>query len=139
MNFVLGLDVGKVRIGISIGSLESKLCSPLTTIKKDGAEKEIHKIILDKKISTLIIGLPLNEENQETETSKKIRFFAKKLQQEINIDIVFVDEYLTSSEAKERLHITTKDKKTRNSGIIDSMSATIILERYFAKECIILR
>ncbi len=138
MKYILGLDVGNTRVGVSFGSEESKICSPLKAIKRINAEKKIYEIIKERAVSLLVIGLPLDENNQETTTSKEIKIFSKILQKNSNIDIVFIDEYLTSMEAKERLHIKNADKKTRDSGVIDSMSATIILERYFAKECIIL-
>ncbi|MDD7473247.1 MAG: Holliday junction resolvase RuvX, partial [Pseudomonadota bacterium] len=84
-----------------------------------------------------VVGLPLDEDNNETTTSQKIRLFANKLSNENKINVVFVDEYYSSQEAIERLNLKGKDQKTRNSGIVDSVSATIILERYFTNEGII--
>lgn len=138
MNNILGLDIGDVRIGVSIGFSETKNCFPLEAIKKSEALEKIKELVKQKEISLLVIGLPLNEDNSETSTSKKIRELANKLKLATNnIPIVFVDEYYSSQEAKERLNIKVKDKKTRDTGIIDSVSATIILERYFLNEGII--
>ena len=97
----------------------------------------IKNIINEKQISLLVVGLPLDEDNNETTTSQKIRLFANKLSNENKINVVFVDEYYSSQEAIERLNLKGKDQKTRNSGIVDSVSATIILERYFTNEGII--
>lgn len=138
MKAILSLDIGDARIGVSIGYSETKNCFPLEAIKKSEALEKIKKLIEQKNISLLVVGLPLDENNKETTTSKKIRELANKIKSETNdIPIVFVDEYYSSQEAKERLNIKVKDKKVRDTGIIDSVSATIILERYFLNEGII--
>ena len=137
MKNILSLDVGEARIGVAIGYEETKNCFPLQAIKKSEADIKIKNIINEKQISLLVVGLPLDEDNNETTTSQKIRLFANKLSNENKINVVFVDEYYSSQEAIERLNLKGKDQKIRNSGIVDSVSATIILERYFINEGII--
>lgn len=137
MKNILGLDVGDSRVGVAIGHEETKMCFSQKAINRNEAKVKIKNLIQEKEISLLVVGLPLSEQNEETSTSQKIRTFANKLSVDNNIPVVFIDEYYSSQEAKERLNIKTKDKKTRDLGIIDSMSAVIILERYFTKEGII--
>ncbi|MGI6680170.1 MAG: Holliday junction resolvase RuvX [Bdellovibrionota bacterium] len=135
---ILSLDVGEARIGLAIGYSETKNVFPLKTINKKEATLKIKNLIKEKNISFIVSGLPLNEDNKETTTSQKVRTFVKKLSEDNNnIPYVFIDEFFSSYEAKERLNIKTSDKKTRDSGVIDAMSAAIILERYFANENII--
>ena len=137
MKNILSLDVGDARVGVAIGYDETKNTFPMQAIKRSEANLKIKNIINEKQISLLVIGLPLDEDNNETSTSKQIRSFANKLSQENQIEVVFVDEYYSSQEAIERLNLKGKDQKTRNSGIVDSVSAAIILERYFTNEGII--
>ena len=137
MKNILSLDVGEARVGVAIGYEETKNCFPMQAIKKSEANIKIKNIINQKKISLLVVGLPLDENNNETTTSKKIRLFASNLAKENDIEVIFVDEYYSSQEAIERLNLKSKDQKTRNSGVVDSLSATIILERYFTNEGII--
>ena len=137
MKNILSLDVGDARVGVAIGYDETKNTFPMQAIKRSEANLKIKNIINEKQISLLVIGLPLDEDNNETSTSKQIRSFANKLSRENQIEVVFVDEYYSSQEAIERLNLKGKDQKTRNSGIVDSVSAAIILERYFTNEGII--
>ena len=84
MKNILSLDVGEARIGVPIGYEETKNCFPLQAIKKSESDIKIKNIINEKQISLLVVGLPLDEDNNETTTSQKIRLFANKLSNENN-------------------------------------------------------
>ncbi len=140
MNTIIGLDIGNKRIGVAFGYEELKQAFPKEAINIENAISTLMDIIRKENIKKCVIGLALNENNEETTISKDTREFAKILKGACHdIEILFVDEYLSSVEAKERLNIKSKDKKTRESGIVDSYSACIILERYFANEGIIIK
>ncbi len=139
MNTILGLDIGNKRIGVAFGYEELKQAFPKDALDIKDAILNLSNIIKKENIKKCVIGLALGENNEETTISKDTRNFANKLKETSDIEIIFVDEYLSSLEAKERLNIKSKDKKTRESGVVDSYSACIILERYFANEGIIIK
>lgn len=132
MSKFLGLDVGKVRIGVAISDKNEKNAIKLKTFAKANnlAEREILDLIRNFKIEKLIIGLPLNEKNEETEQSQYVKNFARRISARTPIEIVYIDEYLTSETAKENLNIKFDHRKIRESGIIDQEAARIILQTY---------
>ena len=77
---VLSIDFGEKRIGLAVGDTESKIVSPLKTIKNSGYENNCNSIKLIVKewgISRIIIGIP--ELYKEQEINKKIVNFGKIL------------------------------------------------------------
>ncbi len=106
----LGLDVGARRIGIAVGET---LAAELTTIESpkdssfyDNSELAIGEIARLKELEeadAIVVGLPVDEDGQPTEESKKITGFSKKLEAEIGCAVHFVDETLTSFMAEELL------------------------------------
>ena len=136
---ILGLDVGVRRIGVAWGDDEVRLAAPLEPIVNDGeALDKLAKLIIRMGVSTVVVGLPRNNDGMETQQSKYSRQFADDLvdtliAQEVNdVDIVMQDESLTSIEAEDMLK---RDKRHSNDrmlrdGTLDSQAAVIILTDY---------
>ena len=68
-------------------------------------------MIAEWDINTVVMGLPLNIDNSESEMSLEIRNFSIKLEKDINIKINFVDEKLTTYEAKQIMKDLDKNEK----------------------------
>ena len=68
-------------------------------------------MITEWDIKTIVIGLPFNLDNSESEMSLEIRNFSKKLEKDINIKINFVDEKLTTYEARQIMKDLNKNEK----------------------------
>ena len=111
---VLGIDYGLKNVGFAIGEQITNNCSTYFSKKfKNRKEliKEINNLITEWDINTVVIGLPLNIDNSESEMSLEIRNFSKKLEKSINIKINFVDEKLTTYEAKQIMKDLDKNEK----------------------------
>jgi putative Holliday junction resolvase len=126
---LLALDVGTKRVGVAICNIDKtqSVIIPLRSFSRANqeAERAIINLISDYQISTVIIGLPLNEDNSENDMCLQIQKFARRLSRRVNVNIEFVDEYGTTYEASERL-----SKFGKITGDIDAQSAVIILEEY---------
>ena len=136
---VLGVDVGTRRIGLAWGDTEVKLASPLEAIFNDGeALDKITQLAARMNISTIVVGLPRNNNGEETEQSKFSRQFADDLGDTLaiksldNINIVMQDESLTSIEAEDMLRSDKRKKKKKmlRDGTLDSQAAVVILTDY---------
>jgi len=128
----LSLDYGRRRIGIATTDESGTIVRGLTTIDRKSSEDaitDILKIIDAEKPSTLIIGLPLDVENNETKMSEEIRSFANKIKERVEIPILFFDESYSSIKASEIL-FCRKQKDRRKKVNIDRIAACIILESY---------
>lgn len=127
-NSILGLDVGLKRVGVAISRNNVKTPVPYTTLSFKDSDKQILKLIHSEKISVVVIGLPLSETNTLTDQALSILKYARRIKRRSSVELSFVDEYASSKEAQERLSIF--------GGDIDSLSAAIILERFFSGQII---
>jgi len=121
------IDVGLKRIGVAI-CLDNKIILPQNAILRKNRNQAAHDIKLflnEWEIEKLIVGLPLYGSSSE-EMSRRIKHFVSLLELD-DLEIVYQDEQNSSFEAKERTAGVFKHSK---DGRIDSMAATIILERY---------
>ncbi len=92
----------------------------------------------EDKVTTIVIGLPLGEDAQETVQTRNVRNFGKKLERfltaaKIHVSVVFEDESFTSFEADARLselNIKSKERKQHQ----DELAAVLILKRYLKRK-----
>jgi len=122
------IDIGLKRIGIAI-CLDGKIVLPQNAIlrqNRNQAANDVKKILLDWKIEKLIVGLPKDGTSSE-EMQRRIKHFVSLLRLNDTIEIAYQDEQNSSFEAKEKSSGVFRHKK---DGRLDSIAASIILERY---------
>ena len=124
----LGLDYGEKRIGVAVSDDTGKLAFPKYVEVALGSERwrvvsrNLKKIIDEENIGGVVVGLPLGFSMQETEMTKKVREFAEFLKKELNIEIFFQNEVLTSKEVE-------KSGSAREN-MVDASSAALILQSF---------
>lgn len=130
---ILGLDIGDKRIGVAQATYGKLPVTPLKTlIRAQGrAEKALIELIEKYDIDQVVVGLPLSEDGTKNPQCERVEAFIKRLAKRVQISVHYVDEYLSSEEAKQRLNIPgNPEKEIRKRGMIDALSASIILENY---------
>ena len=130
---ILALDVGKKRVGCAVSDDRQSLSLPLTTYDRTRgqAEREIIDLIKDKSVKLLVVGLPLTDDGQKTSECDEIERFSRRIARRTDIEVIYIDEQLTSVEAKQRLKEAGKaEKNAREKGMIDALAASIILQAY---------
>jgi putative Holliday junction resolvase len=126
----LGIDYGKARIGIAATDDFGILAHPVDTIPSENPIPRISKIISQRKIKTLVIGIPIRLDGTEGDSAKSVRIFAAILQNSFpELPISFIDESFTTSDASEKLHQTGRNARKQKS-IIDQAAAVEILNRW---------
>lgn len=132
----LCLDIGSVRIGLAQSDMLCIIATSAGVYKRTKSiaadAKEIAKMILEKQVDTVVIGLPLKLDGSEGESVQMIRAFAKELSKHTAAQIVFQDERLSTVSA-ERILIESNVRRENRKNFIDSVSATIILQNYLDK------
>jgi len=124
---LLGLDVGAARIGIAAADAGVRIAIPQGAIDVDGNEiEEIARQVISNGITTVVIGYPRNQSGEPTAQTAYVEHFAKRLS-DLDADIVFQDESLTSVMAEQRLQARGG---AYTKGDIDSEAAVIILQDY---------
>lgn len=129
---IMAIDLGKARTGLAVCDKNEILASPIGTIQEKDDEKLILKILENLtscKAEMAIIGLPKNMDGSLGESAERAKKFADILREKIDIPINLWDERRTTIAAHNYLNQTNTRGKKRKS-IIDTLSASIILENY---------
>ena len=129
---ILGFDFGEKRIGVAFGQSITGTASPVHTLHaKDGIPNwpDIKQLIDLWQPDQLVVGLPLNMDGTEQLLTQKARKFGNRLQQRYTLPVNFVDERLTSQEAK--WEILDKQDKKKDLKQIDAYAACLIVESWF--------
>jgi len=101
--YVIAFDFGLRHIGVAAGQTVTASASPLITLKaRDGKPdwQALLDVVRPWRPQTLIVGLPLNMDDTESEMSERARDFAAALERRTGIPTVLVDERLTTREAR---------------------------------------
>tara|TARA_X000001036_G_scaffold148484_1_gene141173 strand:- start:950 stop:1489 length:540 start_codon:yes stop_codon:yes gene_type:complete len=128
---LLGLDIGSKTIGLAISDSKFTVAAALNTIQRtkfnEDAE-QLEKIIKDRFIGGLVIGLPISMDGQEGPACQSVRQFGTNLLAKFETYITFWDERLSTS-AVQRFLINDADiTRKRRKKIIDKLAAAYILQ-----------
>ena len=131
----IGIDYGIKRTGVSISDHNKVISFPLDTIATSKLIIYLEDLIKNENIEKVIIGKPLNLNNQLHELENDIVEFIESLQSVFpKIVIERVDERYTSKISSFIIRQSGVNKKSRmNKSIIDKISASLILESYLLK------
>jgi putative Holliday junction resolvase len=132
MSIILGLDIGDTRTGVAITDELGIAAHPLCTIQRRSRKAvlvELQELITAHKVERIVVGLPLQLDGGTGAQARKVKRFAAKLEQQVNLPIVFWDESYTTLEASQILRGTRKRRKKRKQ-VIDQVAAVLILEGY---------
>jgi putative Holliday junction resolvase len=125
-----GLDLGEKTIGIAIGDPGHHVASPLTTIRRTKFTKdatELLRILDERQIGGLVIGLPLNMDGSEGPRCQSVRQFARNLEPMRDLPIAFWDERM-STMAVTRTMIEADLSRAKRSKVVDQSAAAFILQ-----------
>lgn len=84
MGRILGLDIGKKRVGLAISDELMMIASPLTFIHFEDLERKIKELITENDIDTIVIGLPRNMDGSEGTLAGFIRVVAGKIEKMVD-------------------------------------------------------
>ena len=134
MSRCIGIDLGSKRVGLAISDKMNMIASPYKTLTfKNELDllDQLRLIIVDFKVKSIVLGLPLNMKGEDSAQTKKVREF-KSVLSIFNLPIIFEDERLSSVSAKRSL--VMQDIKTgHNKSEIDKRAAAIILQQFLDK------
>jgi len=129
---ILAIDHGDARIGLAATDELGIGAHPVETIdcRKTEIIPRILEVIAERKVKTVVLGLPLRMDGSEGTSSAKVRKFGKELRAKLGpIPLTFFDERFTTITASEKLHQAGKNTRKQKS-IIDQAAALEILTDY---------
>lgn len=132
MKRLLGLDIGNKTIGVSVSDPLGITAQGVTTIKRASKVEDVEalKALIDKyDVEKLIVGLPKNMNNTLGFQAKRTMNYADYLKEALNMEIVYVDERLTTAGAEAAL-IEGGVRRENRKKHVDKLAATLILQMY---------
>jgi putative Holliday junction resolvase len=130
----LCIDYGKRRIGVAVSDPTAALARAKTTIDQQTADGllQIVSLVNEENPDELVVGLPLDVDDNETEFCREIRNFVKKLENILTpkIPIIFQDESFSSHKSNIILRKTRSKKKRAQKGNVDCVAACVILQEF---------
>ena len=129
----LGLDLGTKTLGVAVSDITGTIATSLTILRHDNNHsyliEELKKIISEKSVETIVLGLPKNMNNTIGERGEMVLIFKEKLEKSTNLPVILEDERLTTRVAENILNTADVSRKKRKK-VIDKMAANIILQSY---------
>jgi putative Holliday junction resolvase len=127
---ILGIDLGRARIGVAVSDELGMLAHPVETIPaRTDAAQRIAEIVREKDAERVIVGLPRHMNGSVGTGATEALAFVKKLQALLSCEVLTWDERLTTTAANRALR--ESGRKTRDSrGIVDQVAAQMILQSY---------
>jgi len=131
----MAFDYGLRRIGVAVGNCLLGTTTPLSVLPaKDGVpDWSVLKRLVDEWTpDLLVVGEPLNMDGSPSELSAQASRFARRLHGRLGIEVVSVDERLSSFEAK----MTSREQGHKGDfrrQPVDSLAAELILQTWLAQ------
>lgn len=136
---ILGIDVGRRRVGLAISDPSCTLASPLATLVVgdadvvDRVDSEIRRLAAEEEgLGEIVVGVPVRLDGAVTKETSHVDTFIRALRVRTTIPIVGEDERLTSWEAETRLAVRERHWRKRKKQL-DAAAAAIILQDYLDK------
>ena len=125
----IAFDYGDVRIGVAVSDPYSILCSPLTTLKATDKKlfTQIEEILAEIEPVQLFVGNPALLSGKDGTASEKAVTFAQQLREIASVEVIMVDERMSTVSAARNLRDSGKNAKDAKNSI-DMAAAVAILE-----------
>ena len=127
---ILGIDLGRARIGVAVSDELGMLAHPVETIPANtDAARRIAEIVREKNAERVVVGLPRHMNGSVGIGATEALTFADKLRALLPCEVLTWDERLTTTAANRALR--ESGRKTRDSrGVVDQVAAQMILQSY---------
>ena len=132
MGRILAIDYGQKRTGIAVTDTLQMIANGLATIETKELERFIVDYVAEEDVSVIVVGKPTQMNGENSENMKRIEPFFNRLKKLFpDKEITYYDERFTSVLAHQAMLQSGIGKKARqDKGLVDKISATIILEDY---------
>lgn len=134
---VLALDLGRARVGVALGDLDSAIAHPRPPLDGSDERRLLHAIqalCRDEEVGYVVLGLPLELDGRRGPAATKAIAFAGRLADFTGLEVELWDERLSTVEASRRLSEAGRSARKQRA-LIDGASAAVVLEAWLARRC----
>ena len=134
----LGLDLGDKSLGIAISDTQRMFARGVANVRFEADDEttplaKTLEMLDNEPVSVIVLGYPKNMNGTIGAQAKKSEVFKSKIQTSRDIEVVLMDERLTSKMANQAMIHGKKQRKKRKASI-DQTSAVVLLQNYLDKE-----
>lgn len=130
----LGLDYGQKRIGLAISDLSNTIASTYKVlINNKTLIENLKNIVITESLTHIVIGLPLHMNGDKGDKAQLVEALGENIKSNIDIEIIYEDERLTTVSA-ERILIEGEVRRKNRKAKIDALAATFILQKFLDKQ-----
>ena len=129
---IMALDIGEKRIGIAISDPDERVASPVAVLPATevrSCAKSFQRILEDWEPELLLCGLPMTLSGEEGPQAQRVRAFAEEVAASTGLPLEFVDERLSSSQAKRSLREKGLSEKAMR-GKVDMIASSLFLQSW---------
>ena len=133
MGRILSIDYGKKRTGLAVTDPLQIIAGGLSTIETKDLFDFLSAYVVRERVERIVIGKPTQPNGQPSENLVRVENFVNRWRKACpEVPIEYYDERFTSVLAHRAILEGGVKKKTRreNKGLVDEVSATIILQDY---------
>lgn len=130
----MGLDLGNRTVGVAFSDPMGIVATGYETFRFN--EKDLQKVleyvkilVVEKKVDKIVLGLPKNMDGTLGFQSEYVMTFKKMVEDEIGIEVILVDERLTTSQVT-RVMINADLSRQKRKAQVDKLAAVVILQSY---------
>jgi RNAse H domain protein, YqgF family len=136
MGQILAVDFGKKRCGLAATDDLRIIASGLDTVETTTLMEFLKNYFSENSVDEVVIGLPTDLKGNMSEVEQDIQKFIEEFKSEFpEVSVVRFDERFTSKIASYFISQSGKNKKQRQEkGLIDKVSATLILQQYLEQK-----
>ncbi len=129
---IVGIDYGLKRCGIAVTDEFQLIASALTTIETPKLFEFLKTYFEKEKVEKVVVGDPKDLRGNDTHGTAPVKNFVYQFQKKFpTMELILVDERFTSKMASQAILMSgVKKTERQNKGLIDQVSATIILQYY---------
>lgn len=135
MGKIIAIDFGLKRTGIAITDASNIIASPLTTVDSIHLMTFLIETVKKENVTTIVMGDPKRLNNEATHITENVYLLKEALEKQFpTVKIELMDERFTSKMAfQSMIDNGMKKKQRQEKGMIDQISAAIILQSYLAQ------
>jgi putative holliday junction resolvase len=135
MGRILAIDYGQKRVGIAVTDEMKIIANGLATVHVKDVIAFLKDYCAREQVECIVVGEPLDMKSQASDASRFIEPFVKHLRKQFpEIPVERMDERFTSQMAMQTMIDAGLSKKARrNKELVDTISATLILQSYLEK------
>ena len=136
MTRLMALDYGTKRVGIAVTDELQMIASGLCTVRTHDCMDFLIEYLSKESVSTIVMGMPKNLRNQNTDATPYVKGFAKQIRKQFpEMKVELIDERFTSKIAfQSMIDAGLKKKARQDKTLVDEVSATLILQSYMEQQ-----